>query len=69
MKTFKTILTSTIIFLLGIIIIAICLAFPIMWLWNWLMPLIFGLIGINFWQALGIGILSGILFKSNSSSK
>jgi len=31
-------------------------------LWNWLMPALFGLITINFWQALGILVLSKILF-------
>ncbi|MDR3058060.1 MAG: hypothetical protein ACK5KL_21400 [Dysgonomonas sp.] len=34
----------------------------VMLLWNWLMPVIFGLITINFWQALGIFILARILF-------
>lgn len=30
-----------------IVIIAILLSFPIMWLWNWLMPVIFGLTKIT----------------------
>ena len=34
----------------------------VMELWNWLMPAIFGLGVITFWQALGILILSKILF-------
>jgi hypothetical protein len=34
----------------------------VMWLWNWLMPAIFGLHAISFWQALGILVLSKILF-------
>jgi len=34
-----------------------------MWLWNWLMPEIFKLPAIGFWQALGILILSQILFR------
>lgn len=33
-----------------------------MGLWNWLMPSIFGLQHINFWQALGLVILGKILF-------
>jgi hypothetical protein len=36
--------------------------FVVMSLWNWLMPALFGLRTINFWQALGIVILSKILF-------
>lgn len=34
-----------------------------MWLWNWIMPAIFKLPVIGFWQAVGIIILSHILFK------
>ena len=33
----------------------------VMWLWNWLMPAVFGLRAINFWQAFGLLILSKIL--------
>jgi hypothetical protein len=39
--------------------------FPVMWLWNWLMPSIFGLRAITFWQAVGLLILSHVLFKSH----
>lgn len=31
-------------------------------LWNWLMPMLFGLREVTFWQALGILALSRILF-------
>jgi len=34
-----------------------------MWLWNWLMPALFKLPVIGFWQAAGILVLSHILFK------
>lgn len=34
----------------------------VMSLWNWLMPAIFGLTVIGFWQALGLLLLSKILF-------
>jgi hypothetical protein len=34
-----------------------------MWLWNWLMPALFELPAIGFWQAAGVLILSQILFK------
>jgi hypothetical protein len=37
-------------------------SFVVMSLWNWLMPAIFGLGTIGFWQALGLLILSRILF-------
>lgn len=43
-------------------------AIPTMLLWNWLMPELFGLKVVTFWQALGLNLLAGILFKSSSSS-
>jgi hypothetical protein len=36
--------------------------FVVMWLWNHLMPALFGLHSLGFWQALGLLILSKILF-------
>ena len=37
--------------------------FAVMWLWNWLMPALFGLHVIGYWQALGLLVLSKILFS------
>src|SRR5262245_47495127 len=34
----------------------------VQWLWNWLVPDIFGLRSIRFWEALGLLALSRILF-------
>ena len=45
----------------GIIILATVSA-VVMLLWNLLMPSIFGLTTINYWQALGLFVLSRILF-------
>ncbi|MDR2292913.1 MAG: hypothetical protein LBE11_05500 [Prevotellaceae bacterium] len=44
--------------------LAVVVAFGIimMLLWNWLMPSIFNLNGINFWQALGLLAFARILF-------
>lgn len=36
--------------------------FFVMWLWNWLTPELFGWHRISFWQALGLLVLSKILF-------
>lgn len=47
--------------LLAMVLVAI-LGFVVMSLWNWLMPALFGWHGITFWQAVGILILSKILF-------
>lgn len=34
----------------------------LMLLWNWLMPDLFGIAEINYWQALGLLLLSKIIF-------
>lgn len=34
----------------------------VMWLWNWLMPALFGLVTITYWQALGLLTLVRLLF-------
>lgn len=36
--------------------------FFVMWLWNWLMPDIFGLPAITYWQAWGLLLLGHLLF-------
>lgn len=46
---------------IAIIGLAILFGFIIMWLWNWLMPEIFGLTTLTYWQAVGIFILFKIL--------
>jgi hypothetical protein len=33
----------------------------VQWLWNWLMPTLFGLREVTFWQAIGLLALSRIL--------
>jgi len=38
-------------------------------LWNWLMPAIFKLPTIGFWQALGLIILSHILFRGGHARR
>lgn len=58
--------------------LAVLFGFGIMWLWNTLMPELFGLKTLTFWQAVGLFILLKILLggcgggmgksKSNSSN-
>jgi hypothetical protein len=63
--------TGIMVFIFGFLIIAIVallLAWVTMVLWNWLMPDIFGLKLITFWQAFGLNLLTGVLFKNSSSS-
>jgi hypothetical protein len=46
---------------IAVLVIAL-LSFVVMRLWNWLTPALFGWHVITFWQALGILVLSKILF-------
>jgi hypothetical protein len=49
---------------LFVLLAAVALSFVVMSLWNWLMPALFALHPISFWQALGLLLLSKILFGS-----
>ena len=46
---------------IGVLAVAV-FGFVVMSLWNWLAPAVFGLHSITFWQALGVLVLSKILF-------
>ncbi len=65
-------LTEITIIILGVMalvcIIALLISVPFWLLWNWLMPQIFGLKSITWIQALGLAVLSGMIFKSTASS-
>ena len=51
-------------FAAGLVVIAAVVGFPVMWLWNGVMPDLFAVPRIDFWQALMLNLLSGILFTS-----
>jgi hypothetical protein len=55
MKVFIVIITAIVLFF--------AITFPFLWLWNGLMPDIFGLKEITYWQAVGLLLLAGFLFK------
>ena len=50
------------------VLVAFMVGYFVMLLWNWLMPAIFGLPEITYWQAWGILILAQILFGRSLSS-
>jgi hypothetical protein len=59
---------ENILMIVGLLILA-CLLFglPLQILWNLLMPTIFNLPYITFWQACGLQLIAALLFKSNIS--
>jgi hypothetical protein len=61
---------EAILLVIGLLILsALLLAIPTMFLWNALLPHLFGTPHIGLYEAVGINILSGILFKSNVNIK
>lgn len=61
---------------IGVIVAALLVAFAlsflfgwfVMLLWNWLIPMIFGLTTLTYWEAFGLTVLCGLLFKSTNTS-
>ena len=47
-------------------LLALIMGWVLMLLWNWLMPDIFGLPLIGYWQAWGLILLSHLLFKGGA---
>jgi hypothetical protein len=52
-----------------VLVLGAALSFVVMSLWNWLMPVLFGLHRIGFWQALGLLLLAKILFGGFRGSR
>jgi hypothetical protein len=63
MNAFNTIVGALVL----VVIFSLLFALPVMWLWDWLMPTIFGLKEITLFQAWGLSALCGLLFKNNTS--
>jgi hypothetical protein len=50
-------------------VVAALMSLPVMLLWDWLMPTIFGLPEITWFQAWGLLFLCGLLFKNHTVKK
>ena len=61
-KKFVTIAFKVFFAIIAAIVFALLFGYIIMWLWNWLMPELFGLAEIGYWQAVGILVLAKMLF-------
>lgn len=57
--------------IVGVFVLAMALglllAFPVMWLWNWVMPVL-GVSTLTYWQSWGMFVLCNLLFKGTSAS-
>jgi hypothetical protein len=65
MKVFDVLVAGLIV----LFAVAALMSLPVMLLWDWLMPTIFGLKEITWFQAWGLLFLCGLLFKSHTTVK
>ncbi len=68
-NSFEEVVVALAAFLGLIAVVIVILGYPVMLLWNWLMPGIFGLSEITFWQAIGLNVLCTILFRPTINIK
>ena len=61
---------EAVLYVIGLVIlIVMLLGMPLQLLWNWLMPNLFDLPYISFWQAVGLNLLATILFRPTINIK
>ena len=65
--TFPLAIAGILLNAIGWAFIALILAWPVQLLWDWLMPALFSLPLITFWQAFGLQMLLALLFKMSFS--
>jgi hypothetical protein len=66
----RTSIVEGILVVIGLImLVAMLFGLPLQILWNLLMPELFSLPYISFWQACGLNLIAGILFRSNVTVK
>ena len=63
----KEILGTSLVLIGMVVGVVLLLTLPTMWLWNYVMPTVFGLPEISVWQTLVLLILAEIFFKKNIS--
>lgn len=67
MERAAIIVTTGIIGVVTTLLIGLFSTLPIFLIWNDVMPTLFGLKSISFWQAVELSLLCSFLFKSSSS--
>ena len=61
---------ETVMYIIGLaILVVMLLGMPLQLLWNWLMPNLFNLPYITFWQAVGLNLMATILFRPTINIK
>lgn len=65
----KEIIAGVFVVIVVALLISLLEVIPVMLLWNWLMPLLFGLPTLSFWQSFGVCVLSSFLFRTVTIDK
>ena len=61
---------EAVMYVIGLVILLVMLlGMPLQLLWNWLMPSIFDLKYITFWEAIGLNVMATILFRPTINIK
>jgi hypothetical protein len=60
-KSIGLIISGLLLVIIALFGVALILAVPVMWLWNWVIVDIFQLPEIGYWKAFGLYLLSGLL--------
>ena len=61
---------EAIMYIIGLaILLVMLLGMPLQLLWNWIMPNLFDLPYISFWQAVGLNLMAAILFRPTINIK
>lgn len=68
MEKVITFLALVVLGVVGISIISVLFAFPLMWCWNYVVPSLFGLKTINWSEAWCLMLISNCLIKSTNTS-
>lgn len=65
LKTINKWLSGFLALVLMVLVFCSIIGLPVMLLWNWVIPDIFGLPEISFWQAVGLVILVELAFPNS----
>lgn len=66
MDDFIEVVGSILLIIIMILGLALLAGLPTMLLWNALMPMLFGLSKLTFWQSVGVVLLAHCIFPSSS---
>jgi hypothetical protein len=69
MDKIKEILELILMVIIGMSLYALFMSLPVYFLWNWLVPELFSIRGITFYESIGLTYLSKCLFSNTESKK